>query len=303
MSKYVFLSYSSKNYEKALEFRQMLIKNGITVWMAPDSIPASSDYASEIPKAIRLCSAFVLLLTAESQDSQFVRRELGLAIEEKKKVIPLCTAGLEINDHFKFLLTSVQITYSNDSNPYGEIVERIHQLIPPDNGGIVDPSLPPEEPIIDRFECRIKKNYRIVDKGKLTLYENRIEFENEFGNKMEMPVTDILSCKASLKMTGKKTLSVILFFLTVFMLAFAVIVASVDPFYLIIIITFFLPMLILFFYYARAHIVIDVSYTPGKHGFFARRNHYVIDKIKKENRASIYRYLKIRFAYKVKLIY
>ncbi len=39
----VFISYSSDEYDKALPLKQMLERNDIDCWMAPDSIPSGSD--------------------------------------------------------------------------------------------------------------------------------------------------------------------------------------------------------------------------------------------------------------------
>jgi len=49
----VFISYSSKEYETANIVRQTLKSNKIKCWMAPESIPAGSNYSREIPKGIR----------------------------------------------------------------------------------------------------------------------------------------------------------------------------------------------------------------------------------------------------------
>ena len=105
---YVFLSYSSRNYEAARELKNFLNINNIDCWMAPQSIPAGSDYASEIPEAIGGCSAFVLLLTAEAQASQWVPKELGQAITEGKRVIPFQVDNANLSTSFGFLLRNVQ---------------------------------------------------------------------------------------------------------------------------------------------------------------------------------------------------
>ena len=64
----VFISYSSKDYSQALSVRNVLEQNGITCWMAPESIPGGSNYTKEIPIAIRECQAFVLMLSANAQN-------------------------------------------------------------------------------------------------------------------------------------------------------------------------------------------------------------------------------------------
>ena len=66
---YVFISYSSQNKADADAIRALLEKNGIRVWMAPDSIPPGSNYMSEITPAIENCGYFLLLLSEDSEKS------------------------------------------------------------------------------------------------------------------------------------------------------------------------------------------------------------------------------------------
>ena len=59
----VFISYSSKEYDEAYAIKQVLETNGISCWMAPQSIPSGSDYSHEIPRAIKSCEVFLLILS------------------------------------------------------------------------------------------------------------------------------------------------------------------------------------------------------------------------------------------------
>lgn len=51
---------------------------------APDMIPVGSNYAREIPRAIRECDLFLLILSKESQESVWVEKEVDSAICYKK---------------------------------------------------------------------------------------------------------------------------------------------------------------------------------------------------------------------------
>lgn len=52
--KQVFISYKSEEYDDANWVKSVLEKNGISCWMAPMSIRGGSNYASEIPQAIKI---------------------------------------------------------------------------------------------------------------------------------------------------------------------------------------------------------------------------------------------------------
>ena len=105
---YVFISYSSKEYAQANELRQLLQNNGISCWMAPESIASGSNYATAIPSAIRGCSVFLLLLTQASQESRWVPREVDVAINSGKRIIPYMIQNCPITDTFDFYLIGVQ---------------------------------------------------------------------------------------------------------------------------------------------------------------------------------------------------
>ena len=104
----VFISYSSSEYNEAKHTRNILTENGFFCWMAPESIPAGSDYSAEIEDAIRSCGVFVLILSAQSQQSIWVPKELGMAISCGKTVLPFHIDSSDIVKPFTFHLTNVQ---------------------------------------------------------------------------------------------------------------------------------------------------------------------------------------------------
>lgn len=104
----VFISYKSEEYHYADRVRFSLEQSGVPCWMAPESIGGGSSYAAEIPKAIRNCKIFVLILTEKSQDSQWVKRELDRAINEKKLIMPFIPEKMTFSDDITFYLTNVQ---------------------------------------------------------------------------------------------------------------------------------------------------------------------------------------------------
>ncbi|MBR0088043.1 MAG: TIR domain-containing protein [Lachnospiraceae bacterium] len=124
-NRYVFISYSSKNQEKADSVRKLLIEEEISCWMAPYDIPAGSQYAHVINDALENCSCFLLLLTKASQESQYVERELERAIAYKKVVIPVQLESLELNSGFKFYIGSSQIIAVSEIIRESEEIKRV----------------------------------------------------------------------------------------------------------------------------------------------------------------------------------
>ena len=128
---FVFISYSTKETTVAEQPRQILEANKIPCWMAPQSIPAGSDYGSEIPKAIDKCKALVLLLSKASQTSPWVPKEVGLAIGKGKIIVPFQIDNSVISDSFDFYLTNSQriSAYNRMSDAYKELTNRLLYLL------------------------------------------------------------------------------------------------------------------------------------------------------------------------------
>lgn len=115
-----FISYSTKDEYHAFAIKALLERNGKRVWIAPDGIPDGYDYACAIPSALRISSRVVVLLSHNSANSTWVRREVGKAISNDKKIDGVLLgdftiADLKAYDHFDFLFEGIQVRYSIDN--------------------------------------------------------------------------------------------------------------------------------------------------------------------------------------------
>lgn len=120
----VMISYSSKEKREAYLVRDVLTDNGISVWMAPDSIPGGSNYTIEIPDAISSCKLMVLILSKNSQASGWVSQEVATALEEEKRIIPFAIDNSEITDAF-----NVYISESQRIDAYHKLTEGLMELV------------------------------------------------------------------------------------------------------------------------------------------------------------------------------
>lgn len=108
MPGYVFISYKAEEYREAKWIKDRLEAEGIRCWMAPASIPGGSNYAMEIPIAIRDCTAFIMVLSRQAQNSKWIPRELDRAINHDKRILPFCIDNYPLREHFSFYLSNVQ---------------------------------------------------------------------------------------------------------------------------------------------------------------------------------------------------
>lgn len=126
----VFISYSSVEYNKVIELYNVLRRNEFDCWMAPQSIPAGSDYGTEIPPAIKNCDAFVLVLSKASQESIWVPKELDKAIIARKEIIPFHIDNSDITEPFDFRLTNIQRidAFNRVSEGYKSLIEKLKTI-------------------------------------------------------------------------------------------------------------------------------------------------------------------------------
>jgi len=109
----VFISYSNFDREKAIKLAGKLRANGISVWIDEANLSAASQWSSEIVKGIEGCKVFLILLSHNSFASHNVIKELSLASEEKKHIIPIDLETVELTHEVKYQLAGIQrVPYS-----------------------------------------------------------------------------------------------------------------------------------------------------------------------------------------------
>src|ERR1700758_1630789 len=90
----LFLSYSRKNETKARRFATWLEREGHDVWRDDEDIGGGASFSSEIEKALKDCDAVLVLWSADSIQSAWVRDEAGWG-RDAGKLIPFSLDGTE----------------------------------------------------------------------------------------------------------------------------------------------------------------------------------------------------------------
>ncbi len=91
---HVFISYSRRDKDYARQIADHLGGSGFAVWI-DDQIDYGDAWFEQINGAIQSCAAFVLLMSPEAEESEWVRKEILLAKRYKKPIFPLLLAGEE----------------------------------------------------------------------------------------------------------------------------------------------------------------------------------------------------------------
>jgi len=93
-SGHVFISYSRKDDIVTRRIVIFLRKQGIKAWVDNEKLtPGTPVWEVEIEKAIKNASAIIVVLSPDSKNSEWVRREISLGDQYKKRVFPVLVSG------------------------------------------------------------------------------------------------------------------------------------------------------------------------------------------------------------------
>src|ERR1041385_4216126 len=90
------MSYSRKDEDAMRSIAKFLRAEGIKVWVDNEKlIPGTPIWEDEVEKAITSATAIVVILSPESKNSEWVKREISLADQHHKRIFPVLVRGDE----------------------------------------------------------------------------------------------------------------------------------------------------------------------------------------------------------------
>ncbi len=105
---YVFLSYASAEQDRAIALGDALQQAGIPIWLDRHAIAGGSAWSTAIVRGIKHCAAFLVLGSERAFRSPNVQRELNLAVEENRPVLPLLLEQVTAPDDVRYALAGQQ---------------------------------------------------------------------------------------------------------------------------------------------------------------------------------------------------
>ena len=85
----VFISYSERDRETMEKIRNSLRRESLTVWTNTTDVQTGEDFQSAIDRGIEQTDNLVYLVSPDSVQSEFVRKELEYAVSLHKRLIPI----------------------------------------------------------------------------------------------------------------------------------------------------------------------------------------------------------------------
>lgn len=127
----VFISYSAADQEIADLIYRELTGRGITCWIAHGDMQPGV-WSENIVRAIEESRLMIIVLSSESNESQYVFNEISLASEENIPIIPFKTHDFTMSAGLKFHLQKYQWinAYPRPAETYiGELADHARQLL------------------------------------------------------------------------------------------------------------------------------------------------------------------------------
>lgn len=90
---HVFISYSRKNSSFVDKLFLQVIENGFTPWIDEEDIETGAVWWKSIEEAVRTCAAFIIVMSPEAEESEWVDSELQMALDLKKPIFPILHSG------------------------------------------------------------------------------------------------------------------------------------------------------------------------------------------------------------------
>lgn len=108
-TKHLFLSYARADRRPADRLVASLRAAGFVVWRDVADIRSGSHSQASIAEAIRQSEAVILVVSRRSMSSDFVRREVDVAVSARIRVIPLMLQAVPVPPELQLQLAGLQM--------------------------------------------------------------------------------------------------------------------------------------------------------------------------------------------------
>ncbi len=102
MAQRVFISYSTKDYQKVRRIRDYLESVGIACWMADNGIRSGEQFKTVIVKAIVKADILAFFSSKASNASEWTTKEINTAVHLGKKIVPVKLDNAPYNESILF---------------------------------------------------------------------------------------------------------------------------------------------------------------------------------------------------------
>ena len=103
----LFVSHASPDSDTAHSLVSELEANGHSCWIAPRDVRAGYDFRAEIVDALKSASGFMVLISQGANSSPHVLREVAMAEQYGKRIVPLRLDDTPLRSELEYLLVGL----------------------------------------------------------------------------------------------------------------------------------------------------------------------------------------------------
>ncbi len=126
----LFISYSKHNRPQALTLAGELREKGFSVWIDQGGIEGAQNWSAKIVEGINDCSTMILLISPQSVASRNVAREVHIAFEKSKNILPVVIEKVKLPANFEYPLAGLQHVYFHDRPAILQALQLLRAGIP-----------------------------------------------------------------------------------------------------------------------------------------------------------------------------
>lgn len=125
VDQHIFISYSRRDGDYAHRLRTFFIDNDLPVWI-DDEIEHGDQWFHQINEAIESCVAFVVIMSPDAEQSEWVHKEILLAKRYKKPIFPVLLSGDEFPILIDLQFADVRDQEPPDTDFYRRVARALH---------------------------------------------------------------------------------------------------------------------------------------------------------------------------------
>src|SRR5579872_5218638 len=103
----IFISYSSVDRDRATSLAHHLRSSGYSCWMDTSGIDGAMNWSSEIVTALNNCHTLLFLISKHSVASHNCAKEIHLASEKRKNILPVLIDDIQLPVIFEYPLAGL----------------------------------------------------------------------------------------------------------------------------------------------------------------------------------------------------
>lgn len=125
----IFISYSRKDHQKVKQIATILQDRGYSVWIDIDGVESGEAFRGVIVNAIENSQIVLFFSSASSNSSSWTTKEISLAVDEKKYIIPIKLDTTKYNNSIRFDLIDLDYIDLTDNASYDISLSRLLKSI------------------------------------------------------------------------------------------------------------------------------------------------------------------------------